>query len=84
MGWLDVGSNQVDMPIGSGSAVVAVHPIRQPDHLGRVIGTQQRGLDLCLGHARVAIGIEQALFGGNERALPIGNHRATFKHHIDW
>jgi hypothetical protein len=43
----------------------------------------QRRFDLGLGHRRVAVGVHQALGGGDQRAVTVAGDRAALEHHVD-
>jgi hypothetical protein len=61
--------------------LVVEDALAQPQHGGRTgVGTEQ-GLDLAAAEMGVAVGIEQALLGDEQRALAIGVDRPTLADH---
>ena len=59
--------------------LVVGQPAGQPDHRLDAEAIAQVRLDIGLRKVRIALGIEQALLGRDQRALPVDVDRATFK-----
>ena len=73
----DEAGEVVDVAVG----LVVEDPLAQPQHGRRTgVGTEQ-GLDLPATEMGVAVGIEQALLGDEQRALAIGVDRPTLADH---
>ncbi len=64
------------MPVG----FIVEQAIRQPDNFIHSQVIAEDRFDLFAGQVRVAVAIEQALFGGDQRALAIHVDRAAFEH----
>ncbi|PAV93554.1 hypothetical protein WR25_12586 [Diploscapter pachys] len=74
----DEAGEVVDMAIG----MVVQQAVTQPDDTRIAQILAQPALDIGLGHRRVAIGIEQALFGRHHRAGTVTVDRAAFQHPV--
>src|SRR5689334_15694665 len=72
----DKTSDVVDMPV----SLVIGETLAQPDHAPGTGKERQTLFDLLSVEMRIAIGIEQALIGGQKRTLPVGVDGAAFGH----
>ena len=52
----------------------------QPHHVLDAQVVAQALLDLLARQLRVAVGVQQALLGGQQRALAVDGHRASLEH----
>ena len=59
--------------------VVVQQAVAEPQHLARTQGRRQRGPGLRLRPSGVAVGVQQALAGGDDRPLPVVIQRAAFQ-----
>ena len=60
--------------------MVVQQSIAQPEHVGEAEAPRQQRFDLAPVEVRVAIGMEQTLFGGHEQAGAIGIDRPALEH----
>ena len=75
MVWIDKAGQLVDVPVG----VVADDAAAEPEDVGRAEVIAEVLLDVGLGKLRVAIWVEQALLGGEQRAAAVDVDRAAFQ-----
>src|SRR5882724_3323722 len=52
--------------------------VAEPDHAPRAGEERKALLDLLAVEMRIPVGVEQALFGGHQRALPVGVNSSAF------
>jgi hypothetical protein len=55
----------------------------QPDDFGHPELSNELRLDCVLRHRRIAIRVEQALFGGCEESLAVRGDGSTLQHHVN-
>ena len=72
------GADAIDVSIGV--RVLETAP-GEPDHLGDAEARRELLLDLLARHPRVAVGVKQALLGGDQGALAVDRDRASLEHH---
>ena len=60
--------------------LVAEQAVRQPDHRLHRQMLAQHSFDLCAVQVRIAVGVEQAFLGGQQRALAVHVNGAAFQH----
>ena len=66
-------ASRVDVVVGD----VLADDAPEPDHLRGTIRRAHRGLDPSAGHARIAVGVDDAAPGGHQRAVAVALDRAA-------
>jgi hypothetical protein len=70
--------DEVDVPVG---VTVLDEALAEPDDPIDAEEVAQAGLDLVLAEVRVAVGVEQALLGGQRRPGSVDDDRPALEHH---